>query len=51
VRDTIQLDVCYFGPRAEVSFCGCATVAGAVAYSHCYGAGNLQALRWAAVRS
>jgi len=37
-----SLSVRYFSPRAEVPFCGHATIAMAVAYAHCHGVGDLQ---------
>jgi PhzF family phenazine biosynthesis protein len=36
-----RIDVRYFSPRAEVSFCGHATIASAVAYAERHGAGRL----------
>lgn len=40
-RGAGEFDVRYFSPLAEVSFCGHATVAGAVAYAQRHGTGDL----------
>jgi PhzF family phenazine biosynthesis protein len=41
-RDDGELDVRYFSPRAEVPFCGHATIATAVAHAERHGAGPLR---------
>jgi PhzF family phenazine biosynthesis protein len=43
-RDDGRFDVRYFSPLAEVSFCGHATIATAVAYAQRHGTGELQLL-------